>query len=169
MLRIPAQAVADLDTQKVTRIPAATTFSATFTSGPGSGIVVDRQVVAPPGSPAPQQGTTMGVPGGADRWLLPAPVAPLVGLASLAVVNLSGAVRSGCGPRCSPGADSSRCPESAHTRFVRGYRSFSRRAAGSVLGTVPVEIVASGPVAVEADALPAGSPGVSVLPALPLP
>jgi hypothetical protein len=40
---------------------------------------------------------------------------------------------------------------------------------GSSLGTVPWEVVATGPVALETDALPAGSPGVSVMPALALP
>ncbi len=41
-------------------------------------------------------------------------------------------------------------------------------AAGSPVGTMPLEVVASGPVAVEVDAGPAGSPGVVVTPALPL-
>jgi hypothetical protein len=36
------------------------------------------------------------------------------------------------------------------------------------LGSVPMEVVSSAPVAVELDALPAGSPGVVVTPALPM-
>lgn len=39
---------------------------------------------------------------------------------------------------------------------------------GVPVGTVPMELVASAPVAVELDAVPAASPGVVVSPALPL-
>ncbi|MGH9018910.1 MAG: DUF5719 family protein [Acidimicrobiales bacterium] len=164
---VPADGVEALSTDKVTRIPRSTAFAATFVTARSTGIVVDRQVVAPPGSAAPEQGTTAGVPGGSDRWLLPAADVPAMGVASLAVVDL--------GRR--PVAVTLTTLSGVPQRTVAGFDGRTVRpdlplvvvpAAGSAIGSVPLELRASGPVAVEMDATPAGSPGVSVLPVLPL-
>jgi hypothetical protein len=166
VVRVGPTSIAALDAPSVTRLPAGTAFSATFASG-GVGIVVDRHVSSPAGAAAPQQGDTPGVPAGGNRWLLTGPYAPSTAVSSLAVVNLSRVditVRLwGVSPRgLVPVAG-------AGPRRVRpGSPLVLTPVTGSPIGTVPLELVASGPVAVEVDALPAGSPGVLVLPGLPL-
>ncbi len=167
VMRIPPSSVASLDAQSVTRIPSGSTFAVTFISGPGAGIVVDRHVSSPAGAVAPQQGDTMGVPGGSDRWLLPAAYAPAMSVSTLAVVNLH---RTPVTVRLlRPSAGRLETVAGFGRRRVRpGVPLIVTAGTGSSIGAVPLELESSGPVAVEIDALPAGSPGVTVIPALPL-
>jgi hypothetical protein len=172
VLRVPGQSVSTLDTKRLTRIPVDTPFAVTFEAGGGAGIVVDRHGAAPagtasPGAGAPDVGDVAGVPGGARRWLVPGEYTPVTGVTALAVVDLNSEAvsvklmtvsASGLVP----------VPGFGVRRVRSGLPLVVSPATGSPIGTVPLEIVASGPVAVEVDAGPAGSPGVIVTPALPL-
>jgi hypothetical protein len=167
VIRVPPGAVDSLDAQAVTRIPSGVPFAVTFVSGGGVGIVVDRHLSSSAGAPAPQQGDVMGVPGGADRWLVPTEDSPATAVAAVAVVDLNPAPvtvslstfsRGGLVP----------LKGFAHLRVRYGSPLIVTPGAGSPIGSVPLEFVSSAPVALEVDALPAGSPGVVVIPALPL-
>jgi hypothetical protein len=167
VLHVAPQSVATLDTHKVTRIPLDTAFAATFRSSRGVGIIVDRHVTAPPAAAAPEQGDTVGVPGAATRWLLPTVSAPATQM-SLAVVNpnrravtISVSTFSDRGLVAVPGL--------RRVRIAPGAPFIVAPTPGSAVGSLPLELRASGPVAVEMDALPVGSSGVVVIPALPLP
>jgi hypothetical protein len=166
-MRIPPTSVESLNAQSVTRIPSGSTFTVTFVAGPGAGIVVDRHVSSPAGAVAPQQGDTIGVPGGSDRWLLPAAYAPAMSVSTLAVVNLN---RAPVTVRLMKMTDGRLEPVAGfgRRRLRPGLPLVVTPGAGSPIGAVPVVLEASGPVAVEIDALPAGSPGVTVIPALPI-
>ncbi|HEY7946875.1 MAG TPA: DUF5719 family protein [Acidimicrobiales bacterium] len=176
-LSVPAMSAFLLDAARVTRIPADTAFSATFSSRRGPGIVVSRSLSSVAGSPAPQLGEVAGVPGGSDRWLLPATsspatTSPATNVSDLAVVDLSGAdvsVRlaaiSATGPVPVAGFGQRRLRPGMPLIVRPG----SVTSAGVIpfIGGEPLELVASGPVAVEADIAPAGNAGVVVLPVLP--
>jgi hypothetical protein len=136
------------------------------------GIVVDRHVAAPAGAApagtdAPDVGDVIGVPGGAFRWMVPSELEPSTGVASLAVVDLD---RSAVSVRLLMLSPSGLVPVPGfgRQRVAAGLPLIVSPAAGSPVGKVPLEFVADGPVAVEVDAGPAGSPGVVVTPALPL-
>jgi hypothetical protein len=168
VIRVPAMSVSTVDAAGVTRIPSNTPFAATFVSGGGAGIVVNRAMSSPAGAAAPELGEVAGLPGGGDRWLLPAANAPAAGVSSLTVVDLNSAPvtvrllafsKRGLVPVAGFG----------HQRVRPGTPLIVSPNAGSVVGTVPLELVASAPVAVEVDASPVGNPGVVVIPALPLP
>jgi hypothetical protein len=172
MVRVPANSTVALDADQVTRLPADTDFSAVFDTGSTGGVVVSRQVSSPPVSApspstasAPQMGDTMGTPGGASRWLIPAVASPATGISVLSVVDLARnpvtvrfvaegptgpvAVTSLGTPRLLPGLPEMFTPVSP-------------------VGSVPLEVFSGGPVAVEAEPAPVGSTGVAVIPALPL-
>jgi hypothetical protein len=167
VIRVPPGAVDSLDAQAVTRIPSGVPFAVTFVSHGGVGIVVDRHVSSSPGAPAPQQGDVMGVPGGADRWLVPTEDSSATAVSALAVVDLDPApvtvsFSTFSGGGLVPLAGSPR------VRVRSGSPLILTPAAGSLIGSEPLELVSSAPVALEVDALPAGTPGVVVIPALPL-
>ena len=172
VVRLAAESVATLDTTRLTRVPVDTPFAVTFVSGGGVGIVVDRHVAAPPGTAsagagAPDVGDVAGVPGGAPRWLVPSTALPSTVVASLALVDLD---RSAVNIRLLVLTSSGFVPAPGfgRRRVGPGLPLVVSPAAGSPIGTVPMEFVADGPVAVEVDAGPVGSPGVVVTPALPL-
>jgi hypothetical protein len=170
-LRVAPGSVSTLDAQRVTRLPSGTPFAVTFVSGGGVGIVVDRQVSAPAtpavSPPAPAEGDVAGVPGGGDRWLLPAVTSPATGVSALGVVDLGTSpvtVRlSMLTPHGLVGV-----PGLERQRLRPGSPLVVAPSSSEPIGTVPMELWASGPVAVELDGLPVGSPGVVVVPALPL-
>ncbi|HVC71417.1 MAG TPA: hypothetical protein VNC61_14270 [Acidimicrobiales bacterium] len=168
VIRVPALSASVLDAASVTRIPANTAFSATFSSGRSAGIVVSRSLSSVAGAPAPQLGDVAGVPGGSDRWLLPAATLPITGVSALTIVDQNPAVVTvglvavtpkGLVPVAGFG----------HRQVHPGRPLIVNPATGSVIGTVPLEVVSSGPVAVEVDATPVGNQGVVVIPALSLP
>ncbi len=167
VMDVAADSTSVLDTRRLARLPIGTAFSATFVSGGGVGIVVDRHVSSPAGSPAPEAGDVAAVAGGAVRWLLPATYSSLTGVSALAVVNLNRArvtvrlvmvTATGLVP----------VPAFGRQRIRPGTPLIVSPSTGVPLGSAPMELVASAPVAVELDAVPAGSPGVVVTPVLPL-
>jgi hypothetical protein len=167
VIRVPAGSVSTLETERLTRIPADAPFAVTFVSGGGVGIVVDRHVAAPAGAPAPQVGDTPGVPGGSVRWLLPSEYSPSTGVSGLAVVDLAGtAVSVRLSMLSADGLVP--VPGFGHQGVRPGTPLIVTPDATTPVGTVPMELTASGPVAVELDAVPVGSAGVVVSPALPV-
>jgi hypothetical protein len=167
VIRVPAGSVDSLDAQAVTRIPSGVPFAVTFVSRRGVGIVVDRHVSSPVGAPSPQQGDAMGVPGGAKRWLVPTEGSVATAAAALAVVNLNPAPVT-ISLSTFTGGGLVPLKGLAHRRVRSGTPLIVTPGAGSPIGSWPLELVSSAPVALEVDALPAGSPGVVVVPALPL-
>ncbi|HXQ75608.1 MAG TPA: DUF5719 family protein [Acidimicrobiales bacterium] len=167
VMDVASDSVATLDTGGLARIPIDTPFAVTFVSAGGVGIVVDRHVSSPAGSPAPEAGDTAGVAGGAARWLLPAASPPFTGVSALAVVNLNREPVTVGLSMLSP-AGLAPVPGFGHQRIGPGRPLIVSPSPGVPVGTVPMELVASAPVAVEVDAVPVGSPGVVVSPALPL-
>jgi hypothetical protein len=166
-IRMPPGSVTSLIAQNQTRIPTGTPYAVTFASTGGAGIVVARHVTAPSGASAPQQGDMAGVPGGADRWLLPAVPAPGAGVWALAVVDLNAApvsvtVGTFVHGRLTPVAGL------GHRRVRFGTPLVVGPNPAPPVGTVPMVVLSSAPVALEFDTVPAGSPGVVVTPALPL-
>jgi hypothetical protein len=161
-MHVSAQSVATLVAESQTRIPQSGPYALTFTST-GPGIVVSRTVVAPAGVPAPvpEIGDVTGVPGGSRSWILPAVVAPGSGAWALAVVDL--------GPRAATVQIRTLGGRALPGQVVRRVELTSPLVIGPnpgpPFGTVPFEIVASQPVAVELDGLPVAEPGVVVVPA----
>lgn len=166
VLRVPAQSIASLDTHQVTRIPSDTAFAVTFEAERGAGVIVDRHVASPAGSPPPQLGVISGVPGGDDHWLLPAATTPVTEV-SLAVVGLNDAPVTISLSMFLKGRMVS-VPGFAHRRLPAGTPLIMSPGPSSPVGTVPLVLATSAPVAVEVDALPVGTPGVVVIPTLPL-
>ena len=168
VIRVPAMSLVNFDAASVTRIPGNTAFSATFVSGAGVGIVVDRSLTSPGGAGAPQWGEVAGVPGGSEHWLLPTAYGTSRGISSLSVVDLN---RGAVSVQLSAITSGGPVPVAGlgHRRVLPGVPLIVSPTAGSPVGTTPLELVSSGPVAVEVDATPVGNPGVAVIPALPLP
>ncbi len=163
-LTVPPGSVASLDGSTMARIPANVAFGITFTAAGGIGIVVSREVVAPAAAPVPQVGEVPGVAGSSPGWLVVAVAPPGTGNYSLAVLDLSGA----------PVSLTVRAWTGGAARPVRGLDGVTvEPGVPLVLGPTPavpagmLEISAEGPVSVEFDPVPVGSPGVEVTPALP--
>ena len=163
LLTVPAQGTAVLQTSSQPRIPPDTPYSVVF--GSSSPIAVARETGAPSASAGPQVGISAAVPVGRARWLLPPVPWPGTGVSYLAVVDLAGRpvtvrVRA-------PGRGGWQ-PVGQVLTVAPGAPAFVGPNPPAPIGSEPLEITASGPVAVELDALPAGSPGVVVVPALGL-
>jgi hypothetical protein len=164
-VRVLPHSETELVAESETRIPASGPYALEFFAGGGVGIVVDREVVAQAGSATPRVGQVHGVPGGAQRTLLPAVIPPGTGATSLAILGLSShpvTVTVFSAARGVPLKDLDR-------RVVQPGRSLIVTSQpGSPIGVVPLFVVASGPVAIELDAAPAGAPGAVVVPAFVL-
>jgi hypothetical protein len=167
VLRVAAQSIADLDPALVPRIPSGAPFSVTFVSAGGVGIVVDREMSSPTGTGPPERGRVAAVPGGADRWLLPTGDPPSTGVESLSVVNLNPAPVTVTLLMATPRRLVT-VPGFRHRRLRFGSPLIVTPTPGSAIGSGPLELVSSAPVAVEVDGVPTGSAGVTVIPALPL-
>jgi len=167
-VEVPPESVFDLVAERQTRIPASSPYSIELTTHHGVGIVVDREVASGGGTAAPRVGQVHGVPGGTTAALLPAdvyPGSPASGASSLTVANLSAhrvtiTVESIVKRQPLAGLDSRPVPP--------GGSLTAGEAPGSPIGLEPLLVLASGPVAVELDATPSGTPGAVVLPALVL-
>jgi len=160
-MHVPAQSVVTLTAQSQTRIPTGVPYSLVFSST-GAGIVVSREVAAPAGSPAgvPEVGEVSGVPGGSTRWVLPAVVAPGTGAWAFAVVDLG--TKAATVKLVTP---SGRPIAGQPARRVEpGSPLVIGPLPGAPFGTVPFEVIASRPVAVELDAAPVAVPGAVVVP-----
>ncbi|MHB1502710.1 MAG: DUF5719 family protein [Acidimicrobiales bacterium] len=149
------------------RIPPGTSFASTFVSTRGVGVVIDRNVLAPPGAPPPRFGVTGGAVAGARTWLVPAVPAPGAGPWTLAVQDLAGR----------PVQVTVLALEDGQQVPIGSLDGLRVRAAepliigpkpGPPVGRVPLLLRADGPVVVSFDVLPSGSPGVVSLPAIPI-
>lgn len=164
-IRVPPHSVSDLVAHSEPQIPSSTSYAIRFASAGDIGIVVDREVVSPPGSPAPQVGEVHGFPGGVRRVLLPAVIPPGVGAPDLAISDLSSrpvtvTVESVVRGVPLAGLD---------LRVVQpGESLVTTPGVAPQIGAVPLVVTASGPVAVELDGAPAGMAGAVVVPALVL-
>jgi hypothetical protein len=163
-MTVPPQSSAVLQGSGQTRIPPDTPYSLVFSSSVP--VAVARETDAPASAAMPQVGISAAVAAGRKRWLLPPVPAPGTGAWYLAVVDLAG----------HPVTVSVRTPGHRGWQAVAGGRWRVDTTAPLVVGpnppapfgTEPLEVTASGPVAVELDAVPAGAPGVVVVPALGL-
>lgn len=166
VMRVSAMSTVVVSAQSQTRIPAATPYAVTFSSPDGPGVVVEREVVAPPGATAPAGGSTDGFtvaqPGGAQRWLVPAVTEPGTGVQSMAVVNVAGRTVhvtlesfDGHG-RLHPVA------LGGTIVLAPGAMAVPITWSKPPVGAEVLEVVASGPVAVELDPTPTGAQGAVV-------
>jgi len=161
-MHVPAQSLATLTAENVTRIPAGSPYALDFRSS-GAGIVVSREVTAPSGSPAgtPEVGDVTGVPGGSRNWLLPGIVAPGSQAWALAVVDLG---RHPAAVRFTAPSGHAIAGQSVRT-VEPGSPLVLGPSPGVPFANAPFEVRADQPVAVELDALPVAAPGVVVVPA----
>lgn len=159
-VRVPPQSLSSLTTQDQTRIPAGTLFGLTFSSSPGSGIVVARQTSAP-GTALPASALTAGEPS-ESHWLVP-PVPPGQSPGNLTVVDLAGRPLHVRVLGFGPGAGGAR-PTTIDPQSVLVVSPSPQ----APVGSSPVEVDASGPVAVEMAVAPAQAPGTGEVPAWPL-
>ncbi len=164
-IRVPPHSVSDLVAHDEPRIPSSTSYAIEFAAEGGVGIVVDREVVSPPGSPVPQVGEVHGFPGGVRRVLLPAVIPPGIGAPDLAVSDLSSrpvtvTVESVVRGVPLAGLD--------HRVVQPGESLVATPEVAPQIGAVPLLVTASGPVAVELDGAPAGVAGAVIVPALVL-
>jgi hypothetical protein len=160
-MHVPAQSLVTLTGESQTRIPTGVPYSLIFSSS-ASGIVVSRTVVGPDGSPdgVPEIGDVAGIPGANDRWVLPAAVAPGTGPWSLAIVDLgkkAASIRI-LTPSGRPIAGQPLRHVDPGSPLVIGPNP------GAPFATVPFEVSADQPIAVELDVLPVAQPGVVVVP-----
>lgn len=166
---VPGQSSAAVVAENQTRIPEGTAFAARFVASGGVGIVVDRQVaVSTSGAPSPQQGEASGVPLGGPAWLVPAEPPAADGTWSLSFVNFTSTVVT---LRLSVLQGGRWVPlrgAAAPTTVAPGTVLVDGPQPGAPVGLVPLEVRASGALCVEMDSLPAGVPGVTVVPVLPL-
>lgn len=162
---VPAGRSVTVQASSQSQLPVGTPFSATVDSS--EPIVASRDVTAPPGGATPGRGLSLGVASGATDWLLPPVTAPGVAVWSLAVQDLAGhpvtvsvSGAGAAGPVAVRGL--------AAVRVRPGVPLVLSVSPPAPIGSVPLLVHATGPVAVEMDAEPVGSPGVVVVPPLPM-
>jgi hypothetical protein len=157
---LPAGSIADVALSGNPRIPLDTLLEVTVRSNVG--LVVDRVVDSPPGAAAPRFGRVAGIPAASSHWLVDAVPSVAKGASSMVVEDLA-----------------ARPVEvSIYAAGTRGPVVSKVAAPGSPIvvgpnpaapiGHEPLLVDASGPVAVELDAAPEGSPGVVAMPVFPL-
>jgi hypothetical protein len=173
-----ANSVWPVDTTNAPRIPFGDGFSADFSETGGPGMVVDRAVLAPPGSPVPQWGANGAVSSSvmtvaSRRWVLPAsrtaangPVPDAFAVAlnvfnpGRSTVRVHVDVLTGNGP-----GDLGR----AGTVDVPGgtTRVISTASLHGIDGR-PLLVGSNGPIGVDEDLAATGAPGVVALAGVPL-
>jgi len=163
-LRVGPQSLVTFVAQNQTRIPGGVLFGLTFATTKDRGIVVARQAS---GSGAPPAiATTEAQPGGVENWLVPG-VPPGESPWGMSLLDLAGhpvrvtVLQVAAGGRTNPlggESDVQLVPRVLYTMS----------SASVPVGSVPIVVRASGPVAVELDAAPAQPPGVETVPAWPL-
>ncbi|MHB8682426.1 MAG: DUF5719 family protein [Acidimicrobiales bacterium] len=158
-MSVNALSTATIAAQSQTRIPPGAVFGAVFDAGHGGGIVVSRETTIPPADAAPTVGVTVGAPGPSTRWLVPPVPPPGSTTWALAIVDTAGRpVRVTVATRDLTGA-STPLPHFDHVRLTPGTLLDIGPTPAPPIGTVPLEISADGPVAVELDPEPVGGPG----------
>jgi Family of unknown function (DUF5719) len=131
-----------------------------------SGIVVGRSIIGHGKASLPNTSATIGVPVGAERWLLPAE--PSIGHASsLAFEDLGSRPVEVTVTRALGGG----APVAGLGNVILVQPGEQVDVTQSVLGalTEPIDVDANGPMTLELDATPAASPGVVVIPAFVVP
>lgn len=156
-LQVPAESSVTLASQDQTRIPAGAIFGITFTGSGGAGIVVARQVAG--GAPFPQSALTSGQPGGISHWLVP-PMPPGQLAGDLAVVGLSRGVVHVTIFEIGPSGLRSVASGNRGIALAPGTLDFVLTPSASLLvGARPTIIEADGPIALQLDPAPTGTPG----------
>jgi len=168
---LPPQSTSVLTAESQTRIPTGAAYGIVFSTNSRSqssaaGIVVARLAISN-GSPNPAVGVSSGQAGGFSRWLV-APVAPGQSPAGLAVIDLTTrpvrvtvkGFQSSAGPTALPGAK--------NIKVDPGTVYMLSSSPATPVGWSPVEVEASGPVAVQLDPSPADPPGTAPVVAWPL-
>jgi hypothetical protein len=160
---VPGRALVTLDLTSTSGLPTSTPFGVVVTAR--APVVVARTVTAPSAAAPPRTGAWPGVGAPARQWLVPGP-AP-VGAPPLA----------GVAPSDLAIADPGRAPVDVTVVSLATGKTVGRLVvAGDGVGIVtgatlaaagPVVVRASAPVTVEAQAVPAGAPGVVVVTAVP--
>ncbi|MGH9028659.1 MAG: hypothetical protein ACRDV4_03485, partial [Acidimicrobiales bacterium] len=162
-VKVQAHSVVGIDAENETRFPTGSPYSLTFSAPGDTGIVVDREIAVPPGSTAPQTGEVRATPGGSERLLVPSLAPPGSGVQSLAISDVTSRPVSVTVTDAQDGATE----EGLSRRLVSPRQPLVVvPQPGSPVGSEPMVVSASGPVAVEVDAGPTGSQGLVVLPAL---
>lgn len=162
-IRVPPQSTTDLVAESVTRIPTDGPYSLLFSSQRGVGIVVDREVLGPTGTPAPQVGLVHGVAGAARSVLLPGLISSAATGAVLSIANLSSGTVTATVEDVVSGAAIGGV---SHRAIEPGTTLSIGSTPGAQIGVQPMLVTASGPVAVELDAAPVGAFGAVVVPML---
>ena len=156
-LQIPAQSSVTLASQSQTRIPPGAIFGITFTGSRGAGIVVARQVAG--GVPFPQNALTAGQPGGIRRWLVP-PMPPGQFAGDFAIVGLSGRPVHVTTAEIGPSGLQTAIPGQSRIALDPGALYFVVLQGGSApIGIRPIIVEADGPIALQLDPAPPGTPG----------
>lgn len=161
---VKGQSTSDITLRSQPGLAVNTPYSIVITAS--SPVVVGRAIYATKKSGRPNAGYTLGVAVGAERWLVPG-VVPSGHPTSFAIEALGRkpvrvtVTRSAGGPAPVPGGRDSAVV------FPGEEVNVNPKSLASYSG--PLVVVADGPVAVELDAGPSGSPGIVVVPAFVLP
>lgn len=162
---VGGQSTATVSAGGQTRLPAAVPYATCLQASGGTGVVVARSVQAPSDAPVPEVGEAPGQSEAATRWLVSPVPAPGTGLWTLAVAA-TGTAPVRVTVRSLAGGAATVVP-TALDRAVSPGAPLVLGPASPPPGTMLL-VSATGPVTVEADAVPAGVPGVVVVPAYPL-
>lgn len=166
VLDLPPQSTSVMNAGQQTRIPAGAPYGIKFSTRATPGIVVTR-VAESSGSTTPAVGWSSGQAGGVRRWLV-APVPAGQSPASLAVVDLSpGPVLVTVKGFQLNGAATA-LPGAKAVKLEPGSVFVLAPSPATPVGWSPVEVDASGPVAVQLDPSPAAPPGTASVAAWPL-
>jgi hypothetical protein len=168
VLQVPAQSSVALAAQSQTRIPSGAVFGISFRAADGPGIVVARQVAGPPTGPFPLNALSAGQPGGVTKWLVPAmPPGQVSG--TFAVMGLAGRVVHVSIVEIDPTGRPVAVAGQRRVALPPGALEFLVNPGAAVpVGVRPTVVEADGPIVVELDPAPAGTPGNDQVPAWPL-
>jgi hypothetical protein len=156
-MEVPAQSSVTLASQGQTRIPPGAIFAITFTADGRGGIVAARQVAG--GTPFPQSSLSAGTPGGVSRWLVP-PMPPGQLAGDFAIVGLSTRIVHVTIVEIDPSGRQSVVAGQRGVALVPGAMDFVLSPGGSLsVGARPVIVEADGPIALQLDPAPTGTPG----------
>lgn len=162
---VPAGRAVTVQARTRSQLPVGTPFAATVRSSVP--IVASRDVVAPSGGATPARGLSLGMAAAATDWLLPPVTAPGTTVWSLAVQDLAGHPVTVSVLGASAGGAVA-VPGLSGVQVQPRVPLVLSTALPAPIGSAPLMVHATGPVAVEMDPEPVGSPGVVVVPPLPV-
>lgn len=164
-LPVGANSVASLSAQDQTRIPTLAVFGAAFSSN-GPGIVVSREAFVASGV-APNRGQSVASVGSQSRWLLPPIPPPGTSTWALGVLDVAGRPLRVTIAALQPSGRWTPLPGDRSVLVRPGALLVLGPNPAPPVGTLPVEVVADGPVVVELDPEPVAAPGTAVVPGWP--